>query len=198
VCLHFDFLIYNFGNSNNGIVEKKLGERKLIEKACSVDAVEILSIINTTNREAYKDIIPKEHFKVPILTFEELLEILDKMAFYVYKTEGKIVGVAALQVESEETGKLNWVYVLPEHQGKGIGTALVTHLERKAREMGLKRMRLRTIEKADQAVNFYKKLGYRLADKIDVAWGFNILMEKDLWPRALSKLVFLLKKHETE
>ncbi len=170
----------SFGNSNNGVVEKKLGERKLIEKACSVDAEEILSLINMTNRETYKDIIPKEYFKVPILTIEELLEILDRMDFYVYKSERKIVGVAALQVENEETGKLNWVYVLPRHQGKGIGTALITHLEQKARKKGLEKIRLRTIEKADQAVNFYKKLGYRLAEKIEVAWGFNLLMEKDL------------------
>ena len=152
----------------------------MIEKASLVDAEEILSLINTTNREAYKDIIPKEHLKAPILTLEELLKILDRMAFYVYKIEGKIVGVAALQVESEETGKLNWIYVLPEHQRKRIGTALITHLEKKAREKGLKKMRLRTIEKADQAVNFYKKLGYSLADKIEVAWGFDVFMEKDL------------------
>jgi len=152
----------------------------LIEKASLVDAEEILSLINTTNREAYKDIIPKEHLKAPILTLEELLEILDRMTFYVHKIEGKIVGVAALQVESEETGKLNWVYVLPEHQRKRIGTALITHLEKKAREKGLKKMRLRTIEKADQAVKFYKKLGYSLADKIEVAWGFDVFMEKDL------------------
>jgi len=141
----------------------------LIEETSSVDAEEILSLINTTNREAYKNIIPEEHFKVPILTLDELLEILDRVPFYVYKSEGKIVGVAALQVESEEIGKLKWVYVLPEHQRKGIGTALITHLEQKAREKGLKKMRLRTIEKADQAVNFYKKLEYRLTNKIEVA-----------------------------
>jgi len=152
----------------------------LIEKASLVDTEEILSLINTTNREAYKDIIPKEHLKAPILTLEELLKILDRMTFYVYKSERKIVGVAALQVESEETGKLNWVYVLPEHQRKRIGTALITHLEKKAREKGLKKMRLRTIGKADQAVKFYKKLGYSLADKIEVAWGFDVFMEKDL------------------
>lgn len=152
----------------------------MIEKTSSVDAEEILSLINTTNREAYKNVIPKEHFKVPILTLDELLEILDRMPFYVYKSEGKIVGVAALQVESEETGKLKWVYVLPEHQRKGMGTALITHLEQKARAKGLKKMRLRTIEKADQAVNFYKKLEYRLTDKIEVAWVFTVSMEKDL------------------
>lgn len=152
----------------------------MIEKARANDTEEILSVINKTNREAYKNIIPKEHLKMPILSLKELLEVFEKMAFYVYKSADRIVGVAALQIESEETGKLNWVYVLPKHQGKRIGTTLITHLERKAREIGLKRIRLRTLEKADQAVNFYRKLGYNLADRIEVPWGFDVFMEKEL------------------
>ena len=156
------------------------GKSIMIEKALSDDAEEILYLINTSNREAYKDIIPKEHFKVPILTLEELLEIFQRMTFYVHKSAGMIIGVAALQIESEKTGRLHWVYVLPEYQRRGIGTTLITHLEKKAREIGLKKMRLRTIEKAEQAVNFYKKLGYHLAYKIEEPWGFMVSMEKDL------------------
>jgi len=117
---------------------------------------------------------------VPILTLEELLEIFQRMTFYVHKSAGMIIGVAALQIESEKTGRLHWVYVLPEYQRRGIGTALITHLEKKAREIGLEKMRLRTIEKAEQAVNFYKKLGYHLAYKIEVPFGFMVSMEKDL------------------
>jgi len=159
------------------------GEAKrnnMIEKACLNDAEEILSVINTSNREAYKNIIPKEHFREPVLSLEDLLENLERMTFYIYKSEGRIVGVAALQIESEETGRIHWVYILPEHQRRGIGTALVTHLERKGREMGLRRLRLLTIGKAHWAVNFYKKLGYNLADKIERPWGFDVFMKKRL------------------
>ena len=117
----------------------------MIEKSRSVDVEEILSVINTTNREAYESIIPKEQFKEPILTLEELVEILDKMAFYVHKSDGRIVGVAALDVVDNEVGKLRWVYALPEHQRKGIGTALITRLEQKAVKKGLRKMKLRTI-----------------------------------------------------
>ena len=152
----------------------------MIEKTHLDNAEEILSLINTTNREAYKNIIPKEYFKVPVLSLEELLGDFERMTFYVYKSADRIVGVAALQIESEETGKLHWVYVLPEHQRRGIGTASVTYLERKAREMDLRRMRLRTIEKAAQAVNFYKKLRYHRTDKIELPWGSMISMEKEL------------------
>jgi N-acetylglutamate synthase-like GNAT family acetyltransferase len=152
----------------------------MIEKACLDDAAEILSVINMSNREAYKNIIPQEHFKEPVLSLDKLLEDLERMTFYTYKSEGSTVGVAALQIESEETGRIRWVYILPEHQRKGIGTALITHLEWKARKIGLRRLRLLTVGKANWAVNFYKKLGYNLADKIERPWGFDVFMEKDL------------------
>ncbi len=152
----------------------------MIEKACLDKAEEILSVINTSNREAYKSVIPKEHFREPVLSLEELLEDFEKMTFYVYKSGSRIVGVAALQIESEGTGRIRLVYILPEHQRKGIGTALVTCLERKAGEIDLRRLRLLTIGGAKWAVNFYKKLGYNLADKIERPWGFDVFMEKEL------------------
>ena len=152
----------------------------MIEKACLNNVEEILSVINTSNREAYKDIFPKEYFRDPILSLENLLEDFERMAFYVYKSEGRVIGVAALQIESEETGRIHWVYVLLEHQRRGIGTALVTFLERRGGEIGLRKLRLLTVEKARWAVNFYKKLGYDLADKIERPWGFDVFMEKGL------------------
>jgi GNAT superfamily N-acetyltransferase len=154
----------------------------MIEKAYFDDVEEILSLINTSNREAYRNIIAQEHFREPVLSLEKLLEDFERKTFYVYKSGGRVVGVAALQIESEETGKIHWVYVLPEHQRRGIGTALVTCLEREGRGIGLRKLRLTTVEKARWAVNFYEKLGHDLADKIERPWGFDVFMEKELEP----------------
>jgi len=152
----------------------------MIEKASLDDAEQILSVINTSNREAYRRVIPKEYFREPVLSLERLLENLGRIALYVFKSESRIVGVAALGIESEETGRLHWVYVLPGYQRRGIGTALVTHLEGKARELGLRRLRLLTVEKARWAVDFYRRLGYSLAEKMARPWGFDVFMEKKL------------------
>ncbi len=157
-----------------------ISEVKMIEKACLDNAEDILLVINRSNREAYKNTIPKEHFREPVLSQQELLRDFERMTFYVYRSKSKIVGVAALQIESKETGRIHWVYILPEHQRKGIGTVLVTHLERKAKEIGLRRLRLLTIEKANWAINFYEKLGYNLADEIERPWGFDVFMGKEL------------------
>jgi hypothetical protein len=46
---------------------------RVIEKAGPDDANEILAVINTTDREAYRAIIPRELFLEPILALDKLL-----------------------------------------------------------------------------------------------------------------------------
>jgi len=102
------------------------------------------------------------------------------MSFYVYKSGGRIVGVAALEVKGKGRGRIHWVYILPEYQRRGIGTALVRYVEQKAKEIGLKRLRLLTVGQAEWAVSFYERLGYVLADKVERPWGFDLFLEKEI------------------
>jgi N-acetylglutamate synthase-like GNAT family acetyltransferase len=152
----------------------------MVDEARTDRAQDILGVINTSNRAAYRGIIPQEHFREPVLTEEELLEDWERMTFYVWESEGKIVGVAALQVVGEGVGRVRYVYILPGYQRQGIGTALVTRVEAKAKEMGLRKLRVLTVEKASWAVAFYEKLGYRLAEKVETPWGFDVFLEKEL------------------
>jgi len=151
-----------------------------IEKARPEDSQEILRVINETNREAFGRIIPKEHFKEPILTREELCECLEKMTFYLLRHEEQTVAVAALSVEDEDSGRIRWVYVLPAYQNRGFGTALVRHLEKVGEELGLKKMKLVTDDGAKWAIRFYHRLGYTLAHSVPNPWGFDVWMEKQL------------------
>ena len=153
---------------------------EMIERASEEHAKKILYVINESNRKAYKDIIPEEHFREPVLSIEELLQDFSRMSFYVYRHEGEIVGVAALHVLDEDTGRIRWVYVLPEFQRKGIGTALVTYVEHEAQKLGLKKLWLMTAEKAYWAINFYNKLGYRQKRRIERPWGNDLIMEKKI------------------
>lgn len=153
----------------------------MMEKASSKDTIEILALINKSNREAFRKIIPKDYFREPVLSLEELLGDFRKMNFYVYKYEGKIVGVAALHVESKDVGKISWVYILPEFQRRGMGTALIKYLECEARKIGLKKLWLRTVGKARWAVSFYEKLGYEIKGKTETPWGYNVTMEKSVF-----------------
>lgn len=152
----------------------------MVNEAWIDQAEDILRVINTSNSKAYKGVIPQEHFREPVLTEEELLEDFGRMTFYAWERKGKIVGVAALQVLSEGVGRVRYVYILPRDQRQGIGTALVTRVETKAKEIGIRRLKVLTVENANWAVAFYEKLGYRLAEKIKRPWGIDVFLEKEL------------------
>jgi N-acetylglutamate synthase-like GNAT family acetyltransferase len=162
------------------VLARKRDSGNMIEQAHPDDVPVILAVINASNRAAFRNIIPQPHFREPILSPEELLDDFQGMTFYVCRSKGSIVGVAALHVESLDAGKIRWVYVLPAHQRQGVGTALVTHVERQAKELGLSRLWLVTAEKATWAISLYQKLGYALRERIERPWGFNVAMEKEL------------------
>ncbi len=146
----------------------------MIKRACTTDAEEILSIINTTHQEAYKSFV--SNTCNPVLSMEELIRDFKVMTFYIYMKE-KICGVAALRIE-DKTGWVRWVYILTDYQKKGIGTALLLHLEEEAKKKDLTQLRLHVLEKDLRAVDFYKKLGYESIDKVEGPYGLDLLMEK--------------------
>ncbi len=56
---------------------------------------------------------------------------------------------------------LEAVAVLPEHTGKGVGRALIGHVEQVARREGLKAVELYTNEAMTENLAMYPKMGYR-------------------------------------
>jgi len=153
----------------------------MIRKASIKDVDKIVSVINESNYCAYRNIIPPKYFKHPVVDHNQILKEMKKMKFYVYEVKNKIVGVAALEpLPQENIGLVRWVYVLPKYQRKGIGSALIKHIEKEAHKLNLKKLCLVTHEKAVWAIKFYKKHGYKIVDYIQrVAWK-DVLMEKTI------------------
>jgi len=141
----------------------------MIRKAKKSELEEILNVINKSNRNAYRAIIPKEHFIDPILNREKLEEEFNQMTFYVYKLH-RIVGVAALKIE-KDSANIRWVHVLPEYRKKGIGEALLGHIEKEAKRAGVRRLKaFYVFENAFWARKFYEKLGFKKSESIMVPW----------------------------
>jgi GNAT superfamily N-acetyltransferase len=152
----------------------------MITKARSDDAREMLRVINTTNRKAYRDVIPKAFFRDPFWSLEQLIESFAELTFFVFRRGETILGVVALGVESPTCGWISRLYVLPEVQRQGIGSALVRHVEREAIVLGLQCLRLRVGERAEWAVRFYRGLGYEAVDRLKRPAGYVLEMEKRL------------------
>jgi GNAT superfamily N-acetyltransferase len=74
----------------------------------------------------------------------------------VAEIDGRLVGFGGSDQESMT--QLKWLYVLPETQGLGIGSALLERLETRARSDGFHSLR---VHAAPTATEFYRRHGFR-------------------------------------
>ena len=152
----------------------------IFETAEESDLDEILSLINTINREWFSKIIPKEYYNEPFLTRKQMDEMATIMEFYIHKREGKLIAVGSFGTINNETAWIPLMYVHSKYQRKGIGSSLMRFLEKTAKSLNFKKIHLETDSKAEWAMNFYKKHGYSIFKKDKNPWGYNIWLEKAL------------------
>ncbi len=91
--------------------------------------------------------------------------------------EGQIIGFGGIDVHATE--QLTWLYLLPQHQGAGLGSEILERLESIGWEAGLSSLR---VHSAPAAVNFYRRHGYRLIDTAAHLWhdheGVEMIKER--------------------
>ncbi|MFB6221463.1 MAG: GNAT family N-acetyltransferase [Halolamina sp.] len=79
---------------------------------------------------------------------------------FVAEAEGTIVGGVRLEAAGDDTLQLSRLAVREGWKGMGIGSRLLKHAERAAREDGYGSMRLTTPENHPYLVEFYRSRGY--------------------------------------
>jgi GNAT superfamily N-acetyltransferase len=92
--------------------------------------------------------------------------------FRVINLAGTDVGILAFVVKPDCV-QLNQLFLLPEHQGKGIGRKCMFLIMEKARQLGLP-VRLRVLKVNRRALAFYERLGFVRTGETDT----HILMER--------------------
>jgi len=140
------------------------GPKSVIREARAEDAPAILDVINETNKAFYKAIVPPDRYREPFLALEDVRAESRRMTFYVFEQDDRTIGVIGLEERSGGTGVVGRLYVLPEHQRRGFGTALLAHVEAAARRKRLREIVVWTDSKASWAVSFYKRHGYRVIE----------------------------------
>ncbi|HTY86379.1 MAG TPA: bifunctional aminotransferase class I/II-fold pyridoxal phosphate-dependent enzyme/GNAT family N-acetyltransferase [Candidatus Acidoferrum sp.] len=83
------------------------------------------------------------------------------------------------------TFKLHKLYLLPEHQGCGLGSRLLQHVECKVRRLGASRLILAVNKRNAKAIAAYKRNGFGVVESVvtDIGGGFvmdDYVMAKDL------------------
>ncbi len=87
--------------------------------------------------------------------------------FLVASLEAQLVGTAMAGYD----GHRGWVYyvaVSPRHRRQGIGRALMREVEQRLARLGCPKLNLQVRASNDQVVAFYRRLGYRVEERISM------------------------------
>ena len=80
----------------------------------------------------------------------------------VCERDGRPVGFAALGFGPQSTARLDAIAVVEEWRGRGVGRALLSAAEQRARDAGALRLRLATADSNLAALDLFLKHGYRI------------------------------------
>jgi GNAT superfamily N-acetyltransferase len=115
----------------------------------------IAEIINAA-AEAYRGVIPDDRWHEPYMSGEQLdREIAAGVEFWGCERDGELAGVMGIQ-RVGDVELIRHAYVLPQHQGAGIGGALLDHLRQRADG----RLLVGTWADAGWAIRFYERRGF--------------------------------------
>jgi GNAT superfamily N-acetyltransferase len=141
-----------------GIEIIRSGKIEMVRKVTHAEFDLMLNVINDAS-EAYRGVIPKDRWKEPYMSAEELAdEIKSGVEFYGQWENRVLVGVMGIQ-PIRGAVLIRHAYVLTEYQRKGIGNKLLKHL---LNLVSTSVVFVGTWEAASWAVRFYEKNGFRL------------------------------------
>jgi GNAT superfamily N-acetyltransferase len=88
--------------------------------------------------------------------------------FRVINSDGTDIGIIAIAVATDCV-KVHQLFILPEHQGKGIGGECMSLILEEASRLGLP-VRLRVLKVNPRALAFYRRLGFTRTGETDTHW----------------------------
>ena len=102
--------------------------------------------------------------------------------------DGHLVGMGGFRPSGPQRAEVLRVRVHPATRRRGVGRALMAGLERRAGQLGIRRLHLDTARNQPEAMAFYRGLGYReVGRERRPGWSWTLVyFEKDLGPVPLS------------
>ena len=83
--------------------------------------------------------------------------------------------------------RLDKLYVLPDQHGKGIGKQLIDHIIAEIQPLGCSLLEL-TVNRKNNAVSFYEKLGFTIVSEIDHPIGEGYFMNDYVMQKPLTEI----------
>jgi GNAT superfamily N-acetyltransferase len=128
-----------------------------IRQCCASERRTILTIVNGA-AEAYRGVIPADRWHEPYMGWQELArEITAGVDFWGYEADGALLGVIGIQ-QVRDVALIRHAYVIPTAQRRGVGSALLEHIQR----LHEGRLLVGTWAAATWAIRFYQHHGFEL------------------------------------
>jgi len=121
----------------------------------------LLAIVNDAAR-AYRGVIPADRWHEAYMPRAELeAEIADGVEFWGAEEGGRLLGVMGIQ-DRGEVALVRHAYVASDAQRKGVGRALLVHVQGLAN----KPLLVGTWAAAEWAIEFYRRNGFALVPQV--------------------------------
>jgi GNAT superfamily N-acetyltransferase len=156
-------------------------------RRCDDDERDAIYAIVNAAAERYRGVIPADRWHEPYMPTDELgAEIAAGVEFWGYVSDDQLLGVMGVQ-PVKDVVLIRHAYVSPDHQGRGIGGALLRRLTAEIDE----RILIGTWAAAEWAIGFYRKHGF-----VQVTPALKDQLLKEYWnipERQISTSVVLAK-----
>lgn len=87
-------------------------------------------------------------------------EKLSARQFFLVAPDGESIGTATAWLDSPELGRVHWVAIVPEFQGRGLAKPLLSHILLLLRELGHTSAVLETSTQRPRAIDLYEKFSF--------------------------------------
>lgn len=101
----------------------------------------------------------------------------DGIRFYAVFEGDKPIGYLTWGHFAPGTAKLHKCYLLPEYQGQGIGSRMLTEARKYARDAGCSRLRLNVNRHNTKAIRTYCRNGFKTIETVDKPIGNGFFMK---------------------
>ena len=160
-----------------------------IRPATAADIATILALAEATWEPTYRFIISREQIEYMyrvIYTPASLQRQISEQGhrFLLAYTAGQATGYASFSAQPEAgLFKLHKIYVLPSHQGRGLGRQLIGAVEEAVRAAAGHTLDL-NVNRHNPALAFYEHLGFQRHHEEDIAigpyWMNDYVLRKDI------------------
>ena len=87
-------------------------------------------------------------------------EALRSRQRFLVAPDGQVIGTATAWLDSAALGRVHWVAIVPEYQGRGLSKPLLSQILLRLRELGHSRATLDTSSQRPRAIALYRQFGF--------------------------------------